>query len=136
MASSITASLGTTKPSSLLKTPPSSSFSLYNTFRLNTLLRLRPNHKKTPTVSFVISAIATPNTTPILTPQEAFKRFRFDDEALTVSKDELDISKLRFPSKLVDSLQKRGITTLFPIQVSNIFRFLTSFFHQLIAYFY
>ncbi|KAK2430610.1 DEAD-box ATP-dependent RNA helicase 53, mitochondrial [Trifolium repens] len=119
MASSITASLGTTssitKPSSLLKTP-SSSFSLYNTFRLNTLLRLRPNHKKTPTVSFVISAIATPNTTPILTPQEALKRFRFDDEALTVGKDELDISKLRFPSKLVDSLQKRGITSLFPIQ--------------------
>ncbi|GAU23884.1 hypothetical protein TSUD_35540 [Trifolium subterraneum] len=74
-SSSITASLGTTKPSSLLKTP--SSFSLYNTFRLNTLLRLRPNHK-TPTVSFVISAIATPNT-PILTAQEAFKGFGFDD---------------------------------------------------------
>ncbi|PNX69084.1 DEAD-box ATP-dependent RNA helicase chloroplastic-like, partial [Trifolium pratense] len=117
MASSITASLGTT--SSITKTP--SSFSLHNTFRLNTLLRLRPNHK-TPTVSFVISAIATPNT-PILTTQEALKGLGFDDAndqisrvPVAVSKDELDISQLGFPSQLVDSLQRRGITSLFPIQ--------------------
>ncbi|CAJ2628905.1 unnamed protein product [Trifolium pratense] len=117
MASSITASLGTT--SSITKT--TSSFSLHNTFRLNTLLRLRPNHK-TPTVSFVISAIATPNT-PILTTQEALKGLGFDDAndqisrvPVAVSKDELDISQLGFPSQLVDSLQRRGITSLFPIQ--------------------
>jgi len=121
MASSIgTSSINKTQ---LLNTP--SSFSLYNTTsRLNSLLRLRPNHK-TPTVSFVISAIATPNA-PILTPQESFKGFAFDDAndqlshaPVAVRKDELDISKLRFPSQLVDSLQRRGITSLFPIQVSN-----------------
>jgi len=121
MASSIgTSSINKTQ---LLNTPTSFSFSLYNTTsRLNTLLRLRPNHK-TPTVSFVISAIATPNA-PILTPQEAFKGFAFDDAndqlshvPVAVSTNELDISKLRFPSQLVDSLQRRGITSLFPIQV-------------------
>ncbi|XP_020594754.1 DEAD-box ATP-dependent RNA helicase 3-like, partial [Phalaenopsis equestris] len=31
-------------------------------------------------------------------------------------KDELDVSKLGLPEQLVDILQKRGITHLFPIQ--------------------
>ncbi|KAK7269506.1 hypothetical protein RIF29_22237 [Crotalaria pallida] len=39
-----------------------------------------------------------------------------DDASATDSVDELDISKLDLPSRLVSSLQKRGITHLFPIQ--------------------
>lgn len=31
--------------------------------------------------------------------------------------DELDVTKLGLPQRLVDSLEKRGITQLFPIQV-------------------
>ncbi|KAI5430059.1 hypothetical protein KIW84_034582 [Lathyrus oleraceus] len=79
--------------------------------------------KGVPAVSFVISAISTPNTS-ILTAQEAFKGFNLGDDSndqlshvpVAVSKDELDISELGFPSQLVDSLQRRGITNLFPIQ--------------------
>ncbi|XP_012569965.1 DEAD-box ATP-dependent RNA helicase 3A, chloroplastic isoform X2 [Cicer arietinum] len=118
---SIPGAVGSTCSSlQLLKTPTSStpsSFSFFNnTSRFTTLLRLRSNHK-TPTLSFVTSAIATPNSS-ILTSQEAFEGFTFQDsnDQLTISKDELDISKLRFPSQLVHSLHNRGITNLFPIQ--------------------
>ncbi|XP_058770356.1 DEAD-box ATP-dependent RNA helicase 3, chloroplastic-like [Vicia villosa] len=117
---SISGTIGTPPSLQIPKTP--ASFSLHNTSRFNTLLRLRPNHK-TPAVSFVISAIATPNTST-LTAQEAFKGFNVDDDSndqlnnlpVAVSKDELDVSKLDFPSRLVDSLRRRGITSLFPIQ--------------------
>ncbi|XP_061370986.1 DEAD-box ATP-dependent RNA helicase 3, chloroplastic isoform X2 [Gastrolobium bilobum] len=90
----------------------------------NTLLRANTNNK--PTLCFVPSAIATPNSS--ILSEEAFKvldnvsgddQFGYGYETETpvsVSVDELDISKLGLPSRLVDSLQKRGITSLFPIQ--------------------
>ncbi|GAB4847782.1 DEAD-box ATP-dependent RNA helicase 3, chloroplastic [Ancistrocladus abbreviatus] len=77
---------------------------------------------------FVSSAIATPNS---VLSEEAFKGlslgvndgeeheeevFESEGEGSGVSGDELDIAKLGLPQKLVDSLQNRGITHLFPIQ--------------------
>lgn len=38
-------------------------------------------------------------------------------EAESASEDELALSKLGLPQRLVESLEKRGITHLFPIQV-------------------
>lgn len=82
----------------------------------------------------VASAIATPNS---VLSEEAFKGLGdfskdsldddFSDEAdyesdegelgsASVDDDELAISKLGLPQRLVDSLEKRGITDLFPIQ--------------------
>ncbi|KAK6911741.1 GUCT protein [Dillenia turbinata] len=78
------------------------------------------------------SAIATPNSS-ILT-EEAFKGLRnfsedslqsefesetdeiFEEEEKEGGEDELAISKLGLPKRLVDILEKRGITHLFPIQ--------------------
>ncbi|KAL1350801.1 hypothetical protein HN51_014798 [Arachis hypogaea] len=84
-----------------------------------------------PTVSFVTSAIATPNSSVLS--EEAFKGigsgddFADDDDfagfgseteegSSAVSSEELDVSKLGLPSRLVDTLHKRGISHLFPIQ--------------------
>ncbi|KAL9427167.1 hypothetical protein AB3S75_033874 [Citrus x aurantiifolia] len=80
-------------------------------------------------LTFVPSAIATPNT---VLSEEAFKRLgEFseksgsldgsdgdeDYESRTESdEDELAISKLGLPGRLAESLEKRGITHLFPIQ--------------------
>ena len=78
------------------------------------------------------NAVVTANDSSVLS-EEAFKGFGFDgvgddDEIgyeyesdgdahfIASREDELDISKLGLPSRLVDSLQKRGITSLFPIQ--------------------
>lgn len=51
---------------------------------------------------------------------EEEREFESEDEGLGesegVSGDELDIAKLGLPQKLTDSLSKRGITKLFPIQ--------------------
>ena len=99
-----------------------------------------------PRVNFVPSAIATPNSS--LLSEEAFKGlgegfsdedrlddvsenedFGYDSESETSSAanvDELDISKLGLPSRLVDSLLKRGISHLFPIQVCHIFSLTTA----------
>ncbi|KAK3415923.1 hypothetical protein EUGRSUZ_H01352 [Eucalyptus grandis] len=83
--------------------------------------------------SFVTSAIATPNS---VLSEEAFKKLgtggfsesevdASEDEggflseggkAERVSEDELALSKLGLPQRLVESLEKRGITQLFPIQ--------------------
>lgn len=78
------------------------------------------------------SAIATPNS---VLSEEAFKGLGdFSKDSLDVSDDdddydseaepsssadddELAVSKLGLPRRLVDSLQQRGITHLFPIQV-------------------
>ncbi|GFY94353.1 hypothetical protein Acr_09g0007990 [Actinidia rufa] len=86
-------------------------------------------------VSFVPSAIATPISS--LLSEEAFKRLdRFDKESLNVSdadydsedeatssgadsEDELAISELGLPQRLVESLESRGITQLFPIQITR-----------------
>jgi hypothetical protein len=100
------------------------------------------------------SAIATPN--PILS-EEAFKGldgfsdFEADadtDDAVdydssetepsnNTSEEELDISKLGLPQRLVQTLQNRGITHLFPIQVcTSLFSFPFFFFFGLLPYFY
>ena len=87
-------------------------------------------------VGFVPSAVVTANSSVVS--EEAFKGFGLDgvghereagydyesegpSPPSALSEDELDISKLGLPSPLVDSLQKRGITSLFPIQVSIVF---------------
>ncbi|XP_017419020.1 DEAD-box ATP-dependent RNA helicase 3, chloroplastic isoform X2 [Vigna angularis] len=81
-----------------------------------------------PTPTFLPSAIATPNSS--LLSEEAFKglgrhfdqtdhQFEHSSDSLPAepsNSDELDISKLDLPSRLVDSLKSRGITHLFPIQ--------------------
>ncbi|KAJ6344872.1 hypothetical protein OIU77_007132 [Salix suchowensis] len=91
--------------------------------------RLHPENFPT----FTPSAIATPNT---ILSEEAFKGLdgfsdleadADTDDALdydssetelnsNTSEDELDISKLGLPHRLVQTLQNRGITHLFPIQ--------------------
>lgn len=97
--------------------------------------------------ALVAAAIATPNS---VLSEEAFKGlqgrsltkgplgseseddeggFGEDDEDYplaedqTAGRDELAISSLGLPQQLVDSLQKRGITHLFPIQVLKCFTF-------------
>ncbi|XP_061366185.1 DEAD-box ATP-dependent RNA helicase 3, chloroplastic-like isoform X1 [Gastrolobium bilobum] len=98
----------------------------------NNLLRAHRHFGFKPTLTFVPSAIATPNSS--LLSEEAFKGIGrgFDDDddaqndddfgfssetdASSPNPDELDISKLGLPSRLVDSLRNRGITHLFPIQ--------------------
>ncbi|KAL2477795.1 DEAD-box ATP-dependent RNA helicase 3 [Forsythia ovata] len=81
--------------------------------------------------SFVPLAVVTPNSSVLS--EEAFKGLGgFGKNFLDVSeseyedsegeseagvdKDELDIAKLGLPQRVVESLQKRGITQLFPIQ--------------------
>ncbi|XP_027935864.1 DEAD-box ATP-dependent RNA helicase 3, chloroplastic-like [Vigna unguiculata] len=110
--------------------PLSSSISIFKNPSLQLLRRpttsvsfntLPRNH----TLSSVPSAIATP-TSSILT-QQPFEgltlddvsnglQFGYDHQPDHVSDHELDISKLSLPSSLVHALQKRGITSLFPIQ--------------------
>lgn len=89
--------------------------------------------------SLVASAVVTPNSSVLS--EEAFKGIGgFGKDSLNVSsepeydsesevedddesgtEDELAISKLGLPQRLADSLEKRGITHLFPIQVIPIF---------------
>ena len=93
-----------------------------------------------PRVNFVPSTIATPNSS--LLSEEAFKGLGggFSDEeglddvsenedlgyysefetSSAANVDELDISKLGLPSRLVDSLLKREITHLFPNSESRV----------------
>ncbi|CAJ2631807.1 unnamed protein product [Trifolium pratense] len=100
----------------------------------NTLLRHNnrlANFNSSSSDRFIPSAVATPNSSSSsLLSDEAFqglggpRSFDGDDEedddfpsrTASISSDELDISKLDLPSQLVDSLRKRGITELFPIQ--------------------
>ncbi|KAF5946813.1 hypothetical protein HYC85_017041 [Camellia sinensis] len=80
-------------------------------------------------LSFVVSAVATPNSSVLS--EEAFKGLGgFDEDSLedyesetepstssgAGSEDELVVSKLGLPRRLVESLHNRGITSLFPIQ--------------------
>ncbi|PKU77785.1 DEAD-box ATP-dependent RNA helicase 3, chloroplastic [Dendrobium catenatum] len=77
---------------------------------------------------FLRFAIASPNS---VLSEEAFKglggfkgsssldedeEYQFGEENTEGDKDELDVSRLGLPEQLVDILQKRGITHLFPIQ--------------------
>ncbi|KAL4377672.1 hypothetical protein GQ457_02G037140 [Hibiscus cannabinus] len=74
--------------------------------------------------SLVPRAVATPNS---VLSEQAFDglSLRQDDdvydsetepESSSINDDELDVSKLGLPQRLVDTLVKRGITHLFPIQ--------------------
>jgi len=99
------------------------------------------NSLKARNLKWVSSAIATPNS---VFSEEAFKvltgefsKASFDEEfdadeegelgsegeglgdadSEGTGEDELDVEKLGLPEKLVESLTKRGITQLFPIQV-------------------
>ncbi|KAG4913819.1 hypothetical protein JHK82_054406 [Glycine max] len=137
MASSIigVSSIYQTPPLELYQRPSTASTSsvrlqsLDSKSHFNNLLRAHrhstgPGLKPTP--SFVPSAVATPNSS--LLSEEAFKglarEFDQNDDQFTrassaaesVNPDELDISKLDLPSRLVESLRSRGITQLFPIQ--------------------
>lgn len=78
----------------------------------------------------VPSAVATPNS---VLSEEAFKslglsdhdEFDLDGDNNVEADDgeELAISKLSLPQRLEESLEKRGITHLFPIQVCSLFIF-------------
>lgn len=86
------------------------------------------------------SAVVTPNSSVLS--EEAFKGIGVfgkdslnvskteyesevkDDESGSKNENELAISKLGLPYRLVQSLEKRGITELFPIQVRVFFFFL------------
>ncbi|ESW17065.1 hypothetical protein PHAVU_007G207200 [Phaseolus vulgaris] len=114
--------------------PLSSSISIFRNPSLQLLRRPTTSVSfnalpRNPTLSSVPSAIATP-TSSILT-QQPFEGLTLDDvnnslqfgydhqpgtTPVHVSDHELDISKLSLPSSLVHALQKRGITSLFPIQ--------------------
>ncbi|KAH6837691.1 putative mitochondrial RNA helicase 2 [Perilla frutescens var. hirtella] len=104
----------------------------HNPFRL---FSSRPNSIVGPSISFVPSAVATPNSSVLS--EEAFKGLGgFGKGSLDVSdaeyedssegeaevgieagnEGELALSKLRLPQRLVDTLAKKGITDLFPIQ--------------------
>lgn len=78
---------------------------------------------------FASQAIATPNS---VLSEEAFKGLgdfskdsldsesEYDSEteaAEPANEDELALSKLGLPKRLVDTLERRGISSLFPIQV-------------------
>ncbi|KAE9618881.1 hypothetical protein Lal_00047448 [Lupinus albus] len=107
-----------TNPSVSLK-----PLSFDNKSHFNTVLRAHLNNR-------TLSAIATNNSSVLS--EEAFNGLGFDNvtdqlrgfdyensnpsSSVPVSKDELDVSKLDLPSRLVQSLNKRGITHLFPIQ--------------------
>ncbi|KAB1214956.1 DEAD-box ATP-dependent RNA helicase 3, chloroplastic [Morella rubra] len=129
----------------LTTTPPVLSLPLSEKCHLNNVLKayntgqkpfsfdstgtLRSGFKQQ-SLGFVPSAIATPNSSVLS--EEAFKglggsfaKDSLDDyydsgpppsSAASAEHDELAVSKLGLPQRLVDSLEKRGITSLFPIQ--------------------
>lgn len=124
----------------LLRRPTATTTSVF----FNTLPRNR-----NATLSSLPSAIATP-TSSILT-EQPFKGLTLDDASnsnqfgydyepdTNVSDHELDISKLGLPSPLVHSLQQRGITSLFPIQVSLLLFYFSFFifnFHKCKYFFF
>ncbi|KAL3538411.1 hypothetical protein ACH5RR_001777 [Cinchona calisaya] len=83
--------------------------------------------------SFVASAVVTPNSSSLLSEEASFKglgsgfeegslddisesEYEVLDENGEENDDELAIAKLGLPQKLVETLETRGITHLFPIQ--------------------
>ncbi|XP_021713845.1 DEAD-box ATP-dependent RNA helicase 3, chloroplastic-like [Chenopodium quinoa] len=120
----------------LYQTP--SSVQTTTKFCISPALSLPFSASKPRNLRWVSAAIATPNS---VLSEEAFKGIagdfskgsfeeEFDEgselefesegeseiEGSEISADELDVSKLGLPQRLVDSLAKRGITQLFPIQ--------------------
>lgn len=88
------------------------------------LRRTRLIHYSSSSSSLLVpSAVATPNS---VLSEEAFKslglsdhedEFDLDGDVSSDDGEELAISKLGLPQRLGESLEKRGITHLFPIQV-------------------
>lgn len=94
---------------------------------------VRLRHGVSSSSPFLASAVVTPNTSVLS--EEAFKGIGGlgkdslnvsdneyeseveDDESRAENEDELSVSKLGLPHRLVEALEKRGITQLFPIQV-------------------
>jgi ATP-dependent RNA helicase DDX21 len=83
-------------------------------------------------LTLIPSAIATPNSSSSVLSEEAFKGLGalddyYDNSHPTSSsssdEEELALTELGLPHRLVESLEKRGITHLFPIQVIFIFYF-------------
>ncbi|KAL5582773.1 hypothetical protein UlMin_015215 [Ulmus minor] len=117
--------------STAVSTAPSSSLPFSEKSHFNSVLRAYNSKSGSRQgVGLVTSAIATPNS---VLSEEAFKGLGdFSKESLGVSDgedyesegdlgsasddDELAVTKLGLPQRLVDSLKKRGITNLFPIQ--------------------
>ncbi|KAL5580446.1 hypothetical protein UlMin_012888 [Ulmus minor] len=117
--------------STAVSTAPSSSLPFSEKSHFNSVLRAYNSKSGSRQgVGLVTSAIATPNS---VLSEEAFKGLGdFSKESLGVSDgedyesegdlgsasddDELAVTKLGLPERLVDSLKKRGITNLFPIQ--------------------
>ncbi|XP_010546798.1 PREDICTED: DEAD-box ATP-dependent RNA helicase 3, chloroplastic [Tarenaya hassleriana] len=101
------------------KTPSCLVFSLDRPFFRS--LPLRRPCVSLSSSSVIPSAVATPNS---VLSEEAFKGLGLSDDENALdeengavpSSDELAISKLGLPERLADSLEKRGITHLFPIQ--------------------
>jgi ATP-dependent RNA helicase DDX21 len=103
------------------------------TFSFHSTGTLRSGSKQQ-SLGFLPSAIATPNSSVLS--EEAFKGLGggfaedslddfYDSEAepssaASADQDELALSKLGMPHRLVDTLEKRGITHLFPIQVLSL----------------
>ncbi|XP_062081690.1 DEAD-box ATP-dependent RNA helicase 3, chloroplastic-like [Humulus lupulus] len=123
-----------TTTASAAPSPPSTSSSLSfpDKSHFNSVLRAYNNKGGSRLgVSLVASVIATPNS---VLSEEAFKGLGdFEEDSLDVSDydeyesegepgsvpidgDELAVAKLGLPSRLVDILERRGITNLFPIQ--------------------
>ncbi|KAG8363995.1 hypothetical protein BUALT_Bualt19G0080300 [Buddleja alternifolia] len=87
----------------------------------------RIKHGASTSNSFVTSAVFTPNSSVLS--EEAFKglggfgnvsdsEYEYSEGEIegVINKDELDMTKLGLPQRLVETLEKRGITQLFPIQ--------------------
>ncbi|KAG8363992.1 hypothetical protein BUALT_Bualt19G0080000 [Buddleja alternifolia] len=112
------------KPTSITTPPLSFRFStVHNPFRpFSSASRLK--HGASTSNSFVASAVFTPNSSVLS--EEAFKGLGGfgnvseseyeDSEEGVINEDELDMTKLGLPQRLVETLEKRGITQLFPIQ--------------------
>ncbi|KAJ0079702.1 hypothetical protein Patl1_24659 [Pistacia atlantica] len=110
------------KTSSLFRSLPLADKSHFNALIAS---NNKPLVLKSSGLSFVPSAIATPNN---VLSEEAFKGLGdFSDnsdsldedyvsEGVSRDEDELALSKLGLPDRLVSTLEKRGITQLFPIQ--------------------
>ncbi|TKY52376.1 DEAD-box ATP-dependent RNA helicase 3 [Spatholobus suberectus] len=119
MASIIGASSSVYKVPSLqlLKRPAAATTSVsFNTLPRNAALCSVPSAIATPTSSLLAEQPFKGLTLDGVADNDQFGHDYETDTPANVSDHELDISKLGLPSRLVHSLQKRGITTLFPIQ--------------------
>ena len=107
--------LETSKPTSKKRSTCFSPLSLDNPFFSS------PISLRTTRLIHSSSAVATPNS---VLSEEAFKSLGLSDNGSEEDDgEELAISKLGLPQRLGESLEKRGITHLFPIQVLKSYPF-------------